>query len=462
MTHIKITKGLDIPIKGRPSGNIEPLIAAGGASVDFPIQVALNLKPFDQIKFKLLVRPGDVVKIGQPIAEDKFCSGRMFCSPGSGVIKEVRRGLKRSLTDIVIELSKQEEYQQLAPLNVAASSRDLLVDRLNHGGLFAHIRSRPFNELADPAKMPRNIFVKAVESAPLVPPAELQVIGHEKEFQAGLDVLAKLTEGSVHLVYHKDSTLKAFTEAQNVQKHTAEGPHPIGTHSLHIQWIDPVKSADDNIWTLDAHDVVSVGHLVLNGKYFIERVISIAGPGVLPERTGYFRVREGYPISHLASGRVQKGLMRLVSGDPLMGKKVDSEDFLGFHDFCFCIIPEGTEREFLHFFRLGSRKYSFSRAYASGHFDNKNREYDFTTSRHGEHRAFIDSTLYDEVMPLPISTMTLVKAVMAEDYDLAAELGLLGVDEEDFALPTFVDPSKNEMIEIMKNGLRLYAQDMKG
>ena len=62
-------------------------------------------------------------------------------------------------------------------------------------------------------------------------------------------------------------------------------------------------------------------------------------------------------------------------------------------------------------------------------------------------------------MPLDVPTMQLVKAIMAEDYDLAAEFGLLEVDSEDFALPAFVCPSKIEMIDIVKKGLRRYAAD---
>ena len=56
--------------------------------------------------------------------------------------------------------------------------------------------------------------------------------------------------------------------------------------------------------------------------------------------------------------------------------------------------------------------------------------------------------------------MQLVKAVMAEDYELAESLGLLEVVGEDFALPSFVDPSKIEMGEIIDKGLKRYAADV--
>lgn len=460
MAHIKITKGLDIPIKGKPQGVVNTLTPSGGANAAHPNQIALNLTPFADIKFKVLVKAGDLVKIGQPLLEDKSSPGRMFCSPAGGVVKEIRRGYRRSLLDIIIDVSKNEEYQKNSPLDPLQANREQLIDTLKAGGIFAFIRSRPFNLLADPNKIPRNIFVKAIESAPFVPPSELQVAGYEEEFQTGLNALSKLTPGAVHLVYNKSSTCRAFTEAQNVLKHTAEGPHPIGTHSVHIQYLDPIKSPDDIVWTLNAHDVVRIGYLLTKGRYLIDRVISIAGPGVLKDRVGFFKVREGLPVENMIAGRIQKGEpMRFVSGDPLMGQKVGNEDFLGFYHYVFCIIPENVEREFLHFFRLGIDKYTFSKAYLSGHLNNSQREYDFTTNQHGEHRAFVDATLYDQVMPLPISTMLLVKSVMAEDFELAEQHGLLGVDSEDFALPTFVCPSKMEMTEIIKNGLKQYSQE---
>jgi Na+-transporting NADH:ubiquinone oxidoreductase subunit A len=452
MVHIKIKKGLDIPIEGKPKGN-------GGevSQLPHPAQIGLDLSPFEDLKLRLLVKPGDIVKIGQPLVEDKGAPGRMIVSPGGGTVKDIRRGEKRVLQAIVIDTAHPEEHLSYPSLLPGQTGRDQLIERLKEAGIFANIRTRPFDILVDPAKMPRSIFVKAIESAPFMPPSELQIRGHEKEFQIGLDALAKMTDGPVHLVYSKDSTFKAFTEAKNVQHHTAEGPHPIGNYAVHIRNIDRIRSPADIIWTLNAHDVMAIGHLLHHGRCYIERIISIAGSGILPDKVGYFKARTGYPIGGLIAGRIPKGSLRFISGDPLMGRKVYADDFLGYNDYVFCVFPENHAREFLHFFRLGADKYSFSRAYASGHL--KNKEYPFTTNQHGEKRAFIDSTLYDKVMPLDVPTMHLVKAVMAEDYDLAEELGLLEVDPELFALPSFVDPSKIEMSEIIKRGLKQYAKE---
>lgn len=461
MVLIKINKGLDIPLEGKPEGHVKALVPGGEVSpLLTPECLSLNLKSFQDLKFKLLVKPDEVVKLGQPLVEDKSTPGRMFVSPAAGFIKEIRRGYKRSLLDIIVSVSTSEEQHEYSRMPPENTTREALIERMKEAGLFAHIFVRPFNRLANPHKPPRSIFVKAIESAPYVPPAEMQVKGHEKEFQTGLLALSKLTDGPVHLVYRNGSQFKAFTEAQSVDHHQAEGPHPIGNSSVHIQALDPIKKPDDIVWTIHARHVVALGYLLEHGRHHVERVISLAGPGILPGRTGYFKSRDGFPISPLLAGRIHKGPQRFISGDPLTGHKVEEEDFLGFEDLVFCVIPENYSREFLHFFRLGLEKYSFSKTYLSGHLNNAHREYYFTTNQHGEERAFIDSTLYDEVQPLAVPTMLLVKAVMAEDYELAESLGLLEVVGEDFALPSFVDPSKKEMIEIISQGLKRYSSEV--
>lgn len=461
MAHIKIVKGLNIPIKGQPTGDIKLL---RGDENSFPLekakQIALDLKPFEGIKFKLLSVEGDHVKIGQPLAEDKSSPGRFFVSPAAGTVKEIRRGLKRRLEGIVIDVAEKEEFHEFKKINVDTASIDEIINLFKNGGVFTRIKRRPFDILANPAETPRTIFVKAIESAPFVPPAECQVLGHEKEFQAGLTALSKITNGKVNLVYSSNSTCSAFLNAKNVEKHTAEGPHPVGTHSLHIQKIDQVQSVDDVIWTLSAHDVVSIGYLLTEGRYFTDRIIGIGGPGIIENKIGFYKVREGIPVNSLISERIPQGTFRFISGDPLNGQKVEPQDFLGFNDFVFCVIPENESREFLHFFRLGKDKYSMSRAYLSGHLDNKDRRYDFNTSMHGEPRPFIVASMYDKVQPLDISTMLLVKSVMAEDFELAETLGLLEVSPEDFALPTFVCPSKMEMMDIIHNGLKQYSKEI--
>lgn len=454
MVQIKVNKGLDIPMKGRPLGNLIKKLLQ-------PRVVSLNLRPFEGIKFRLLVGVGELVKRGQPIAEDKSCPGRMFVSPAGGAIKEIRRGLKRRLLDIIIEVSPEEEIFDFG--NFEISSKEQLIEKLMKGGIFSHIRMRPFNLLADPYLEPKAIFIKAVETAPCCPPPELEADWFPNEFQMGLKILRKLTSGNVHLVHSAHSQCNAFTQAADVLRHSVDGPHPAGNASIHIHHIRPIRQIEDQIWVLTVWDVIAIGELILRGTYHTEKVIALAGNGLLENEIGFYKARLGYPIVGLTKGRVRSDRpIRLVSGDILTGEQVSEEDYLGFYDNAFVAIPENESREFLHFFRLGLKKYTATKTYLSGHLRPPPEGYAFTTNQHGEERAFVDGSIYDEVMPLPISTIHLVKAVLAEDYEGAEMLGLLEVDSEDFALPAFICPSKIEMVEIIKNGLKNYSREMMG
>jgi len=89
----------------------------------------------------------------------------------------------------------------------------------------------------------------------------LIVHGQGDEFQAGLDVLTKLTEGNVHLnVDSNKTTSKVFLNSKNVQVNKFSGPHPSGNVSVHVSKIDPINKGDI-IWYLYPQDVLTIGKL---------------------------------------------------------------------------------------------------------------------------------------------------------------------------------------------------------
>lgn len=448
---IVVKRGLDIPISGKPTGGIQNLPT--------PRQIALNLDPFDVIRFKVLVKVDENVKIGQPLVESKVIPGQMFVSPAGGIVREIRRGLKRRLLNIVIELNSQETYEEHSLLGNNASREEIHAFFMR-AGIFPHIRMRPFDLVAAPKYIPRAIFVRAIETFPFVPSAEMQVEGHETYFQAGLDTLAKLTDGKVHLVHQEGSECRAFSKAQGVEIHTASGPHPAGSSSVHIHKISPITKPNDNVWVLSVIDTITVGKIILEGRYFTDRILSVGGTGVIEGRTGFFHARAGFPIDQLISNRISKQLNRFISGDPLTGSQVEAHDFINFYHTSLTIIPENTHRQAFHFLRPGFNKFTGTQTYFTGHVKPPMRGYDFTTNQHGEKRAFIDGAVYERVMPMRIPSMHLVKAILAEDFELAERLGLLEVAPEDFALSSFICPSKIEMIQIVKEGLHKYSKEM--
>ncbi len=428
--NLKTKKGLNIPLSGYPQGKVN----------DFPLTetIALDFNPFETLSFSLLKKEGDLVKLGEPIAIDKKCPERVFVSPGSGKIIEVNRGLKRRLLSVVIETDQQQ-----TPFKQTEGTLENLID----AGLYPHIQMRPCLRIAHPKQKPEAIFIRAIASAPFVPPPELEINGHEEIFSLAVEALSKLCP--IHLVYREGSDCKAFTQATHAEVHSASGPHPIGNASVHIQAIHPIKKNHQVVWTLSVSDVVSIGKWLKEGVYYPERVISVAGEGIPEGKRGYYRVNRGVSIEAMI-GKLGEGI-RVISGDPLTGEV--SRGHLGFYDTVICAFPEPSQRrEFLHFLKFKRKGYTASKAYFF-----RKKSPGFTTLQHGEVRPFVDGSIYDKVMPLKIETMPLIKTLLTEQYDKGEALGLLEVAPEDFALAAFVCPSKIEMPEIVKQALQGYA-----
>jgi Na+-transporting NADH:ubiquinone oxidoreductase subunit A len=82
-----------------------------------------------------------------------------------------------------------------------------------------------------------------------------------------------------------------------------------------------------------------------------------------------------------------------------------------------------------------------------------NKKYDLDTNTNGEHRAFVVTGLYEEVFPMDIYPLQLLKACMYKDLDEMEQLGLYEVIPEDFSLTEFVCISKQPHQEIIREGL---------
>ena len=81
---IEIKTGLDLPIKGLPRQEI-----CEGNAVS---HVALVGSDYPGMKPTMLVKEGDLVRLGQPLLADKKNLGVQLTAPGSGTVIEVNRG----------------------------------------------------------------------------------------------------------------------------------------------------------------------------------------------------------------------------------------------------------------------------------------------------------------------------------------------------------------------------------
>lgn len=444
---IKIRKGLDINLSGEAEKILNEV-----SSVLF----ALKPPDFNGVFPKLFVKEGDPVKAGTPVFFNKYRDNIIFTSPVSGVIKEVFRGPKRKMLKIVIESDGKMNYESFGKGDPKSMTRDQITENLLKSGVWAYIRQRPYSIIANPADQPKSIFISAFDSSPLAPDLDFIVDKNGQAFQTGLDAIGKLTTGKVHLnIREGETTSKAFLEARNVQINRFSGPHPVGNVGIQIHHIDPINKGDI-IWYLNPQAVITIGKLFLEGIYDASRIIALTGSET--KIPGYLKIMTGTAIEPVIKGRIKGTNSRYISGNVLTGTKIESDDYIGFYDNQVTVIPEGNYFEFLGWSMPRFDKFSFSRTFFS--WLTPKRKYNLDTNLNGGHRAFVLTGLYEKVFPMDIYPMHLLKAIMINDIDLMEQLGIYEVDEEDFALCEFIDPSKTEMQAIVRIGLDTILKEM--
>ena len=455
MGEYKLKKGYDIKVAGAAEKVLTTL--------ENPKKVAVMPNEFRGIKVKLNVKPGDAVKIGSVLFEDKTLSDIKFVSPVSGKVLEINRGERRALMEIVIENDLKDEKvtignwkkDDLKKLDAKAIKKALL-----NGGMWPHIIQRPFSRIANPEDTPRDIFISGMDTAPLAADPNFIMEGMEDYFQTGLDMLAKLTSGKVYLSLDlkNKSYAKAFTNATGVEKHYFSGPHPAGNVGVQIHHIDALRRGEV-LWTLKPFAVALFGKFFIEGFFQPERVVAVAGSSL--KKGKYYKTITGTPVTMLVpENEVVDGEVRLISGNILSGRKITPTSYVCYYDNLISFIPEGKRRRKLFgYFRPGFKTPSYSNTYLSKFLMMARKDYVLDTKIHGGKRAFVATGDYENVLPMDILPVYLAKSILADDIEEMEGLGILELDEEDIALCSYICLSKTNFGYLLRRGLNFIEKE---
>ena len=441
MTHIKIQKGLDIPISGQPSPSVtnsKPVSHVALIGDDYP-----GMKP------TMLVQVGDRVQRGQPIFSDKKNEGVIFTAPGGGEVTALNRGAKRKFESLVIRLDDGEPLSFCAPGSTAetfsaAELRSLLIK----SGLWCALRTRPYGKIPAIEAEPASLFVTAMDTSPLAPEIDAIIKARKDDFLSGLKLLKKCVSKPVYLCLAQNQ--KTITEpVDGIEQIAFSGPHPAGLPSTHIHYIDPVHE-NKRLWHIGAQDVISCGALLRTGQLDSDRVISLAGPAAAEPR--HVRTQLGASIGELCQGETLEGSIRLLSGSPLDGRQAsDFHGFLGrYHQQITCL-PEGTGRQFFGWLRPGKERFSTTRAFLSAF--TKPSSLPLDTAVWGGDRAIFPLGTYERVLPIDTVPTYLLKSLASGNSEKAKDLGCLELIEEDLALCSYVCPGKNNFGPMLRRTL---------
>lgn len=445
---ISIKKGLDIRLAG--SAPEESIPSTVGSSY------GVSPTSFPGFQPRLSVQVGDRVMAGSPVLYHKAHPEMVLVSPVSGEVVEVVRGAKRKILYVEIKADADVTYKDFDVTNVASRSRDELLALLLESGMLTLLLQRPYGYVVDPTVRPRDIYVTADYTAPLLCDA-MTLVGDDAQYlQLAADVLGKLTDGDLYMGYAPGKAL----DLKGVKEYELKGPHPAGNVGVLINHTRPVNKGEV-IWTLTVTQMALIGRFLATGRVDMTRRIVCAGSAMA--KRGITTVRSGAKVSDIVSDKLVQTVkhLRLIDGDVLTGYRVtDNHPYLSPSSDIITVIPEGDETvELFGWMAPGGDKYSVSRTFPA--WLTGKREYSIDARLHGSERPLIFSNEYDRVFPMDIFPEQLIRAILTFDIEKMEGLGIYEVVPEDFALCEFVDTSKLPLQAIVRDGLDQLYKEMK-
>jgi len=438
---IKTKKGLNLPISGNPSLDVDSSTAINSVAIlgaDF-----IGLKP------TMMVEEGDVVHLGQKLFENKKNPGTYVTAPSSGVVKSINRGEKRRFLSMIIETDNS-----LDPLNFDLNEYSSPIEFMVDTGVMAYFRTRPYNRMPQPSELPSAIFVNACDTNPLsVDPYEL--IKYDQDlFNIGLKFIQSI-----------DTDIKTFCSYQNnnfdksvegVRYNQFEGPHPAGLVGTHIHFLYPVGQ-NRTVWSISWQEVISLGYLLQNNNLRSDKHISIGGPNTHDPKI--LKVKYGSNLSEVTAGKILDN-SRVISGSVLNGHTGENVmNYLGSFDNQISVLPDESNDILFNWAMPGSNLHSKLPAFISSWI--KPKKYNFNVSMNGGNRAIVPVSSYQEIMPLNILMTQLLKSLVTLDIELGEKLGVLELAPEDLALASYVCPSKYDYQSILDSNLEKMYEEFK-
>lgn len=438
-----LKQGFDIKLRGEAKPVIKNIQVSRFALMPTDFH---GMSPIPKVDVEI----GQNIRAGDVLFYDKKRPEIKYVSPVSGEFVELRRGEKRSIAELIILADKEIQYKKFNPPNLETAERAEIIAFLAESGGMTLINQRPFDVVPGIDDEPDNIFISTFDTAPLAPDMNLVVGGRENDFQAGLDVLVKLTKGKVYLgINAKDKNVsKAFAEARGVEIHQFAGKHPSGNVGVQMHHISPLLPGK-KAWTLGVQEVITLGTLFTKGIFDAARLVAITGHEC--KENFYAATYIGASIQDLLKDNISGDNVRIIAGDVLTGKKANGDHFLNYRSDQITVITEGNKYELFGWLLPLKPRPSASRTFPNFLFPNY--KFKANTNTHGERRAFVVSGQYEDVLPMNIYPQHLMKAILAKDIEKMEGLGIYELTEEDVAICEFVCTSKAPLQEILRDGL---------
>ncbi|MEG2667043.1 MAG: RnfABCDGE type electron transport complex subunit C, partial [Bacteroidales bacterium] len=292
---------------------------------------------------QILVKKGDMVKVGQLLTSNEAFLGSVVHSPVSGIVNKIGEAIDTSLYPkaaiyIDVEGDQWEDFIDQSPeiKREIVLSKAEIIQRIKEMGIVG------LGGACFPTHVKINIpktckaeylLINGVECEPFLTDDYRLILEKGEEILIGISILMKALEVKQALIGIENNKPKAIAYLSELAKsfpgisvHPLKMKYPQGAEKQLIKALVnkevpsgklpiSVGCVVNNVGTCQA-----VYQAVQKHKPLVERMVTVTGVQVAEPRN--FWVRIGTPISELieACGGLPKDTAKIISGGPMMGK----------------------------------------------------------------------------------------------------------------------------------------------
>lgn len=356
-------------------------------------RLALLASDYRGLRCEPLCEQGDEVAAGVAVMRDARRPQIVITAPAAGRIVKLERGAGRRLVALQIEADASDRVvQYTAPGQQQDAQRNFMLE----SGSWASLRTRPFGNIPDPDAQPAAILVTAIDTAPQAPPVAALIDAFADEFSAAVTMLSRISEAPLYLC-HAPAYQPPFDAASGAICRAFSGGEAAGLPGRHIQALCPIGFSGADAWHIGYQETIALGHLIVHGRPWLQRVVSLAGDAV--RRPRCLQVTPGAAVDELLDGEVDDGPLDIFAGSALHGRRLGA-------------VPG--------FLRAGQRQLTVNRSVPEDTAD-------------AGMSALIPGDWLERFAPPGIYPVPLMRALQLGDVERARELGALELVEEDVA-----------------------------
>lgn len=353
-----------------------------------------------------LVKQGDLVHQGAPVACLRDAPHVQFVAPMPGRVARIALQAGRKLSEIVLFHEAGGDVVQHDQL--AATTEPKLRSLMQAAGMWPWLRRRPFGGMPPANERPAAIIVMAIDTQPFAPDPRQALIGRAEAFARGLHALARLADGPVFVCQQAGPDLFDRASAgERVRAIDCGMRHPQGAAGIRVHALAPA-TLKAPVWDIHAEDVAALGDLLAQGVLPMTRLVRVAGAGLRDSRL--IRTQPGADLRELTQRAALPGAHILLSGSPLDGH---AAHWLAPRHRQVTVLPAPQQAKTKHWFVTA-------------------------LTRSALPKPVIPTAALTQAFGAALPSASFVRALSAGDDETAIRLGVLSLLEEDIALADYV------------------------